>query len=130
MTAIAGEGGWKVQVRICPIDRPAEDRTVAVQAISAKAAIDLALDWWRNPRNEILGVTRIADICLRQVPGVEADMVTGHNCSRPDSNVWCEEMEDGKLFLRDGEYQPSRVNFCPFCGAKAPKQIVEGADGD
>lgn len=34
----------------------------------------------------------------------------------------CWEAEDGTLVADNGEYL-NRVNFCPFCGAKAPTQI-------
>lgn len=35
----------------------------------------------------------------------------------------CEEDDDGGFWAGNGEYE-SQVNFCPFCGEKAPKQIA------
>ncbi len=53
--------------------------------------------------------------------------VTGHKCWGPWGH--CDE-RDGIFEIHDGEYD-NRVNFCPFCGAKAPKPITEEAgDGD
>lgn len=34
----------------------------------------------------------------------------------------CHEREDGTFWAGNDEYG-SQVNFCPFCGAKAPKQV-------
>ena len=34
----------------------------------------------------------------------------------------CDEEESGHFTVDNGEYS-SYVNFCPFCGAKAPKGI-------
>lgn len=34
----------------------------------------------------------------------------------------CWEGEDGTFVADNGEYA-NRVNYCPFCGAKAPTQI-------
>ncbi len=54
--------------------------------------------------------------------------VAGHKCWGPWG--YCDE-KDGIFQIHDGEYD-HWVNFCPFCGAKAPKQIEaeEAADGD
>lgn len=38
----------------------------------------------------------------------------------------CYEWKDGTFWVTNGEYS-SQVNFCPVCGAKAPKQIGEAA---
>jgi len=35
----------------------------------------------------------------------------------------CRE-EDGQFWVENGEYS-SQVNYCPFCGAKAPEQVIE-----
>ena len=35
-----------------------------------------------------------------------------------------EEEESGRFWVDNGEYK-SQVNYCPYCGAKAPKQIGE-----
>jgi hypothetical protein len=35
---------------------------------------------------------------------------------------YCLENENGELWAGNGEYG-TRVNYCPFCGAKAPLQI-------
>lgn len=35
----------------------------------------------------------------------------------------CDE-EKGEFWVGNGEYS-SRVNFCPFCGARAPKQVTD-----
>ena len=41
----------------------------------------------------------------------------GHKCRGPGVlGLVCRE-KDGKFFLDD------QINFCPFCGAKAPEQI-------
>lgn len=39
----------------------------------------------------------------------------------------CLEWEDGTFWVSNGEYQ-SQVNYCPYCGTKAPTQgrIEEG----
>jgi predicted aspartyl protease len=34
----------------------------------------------------------------------------------------CHEDEDGRFWV-DNEVNGSQVNFCPFCGGKAPSQI-------
>lgn len=39
----------------------------------------------------------------------------------------CIEDPEGRLWCHNDEYE-SRVNFCPFCGYKAPQQ-VEVCDG-
>lgn len=37
--------------------------------------------------------------------------------------IWsCEEQDDGSFEAVNGEYG-SLVNYCPYCGAKAPKQV-------
>jgi hypothetical protein len=52
-----------------------------------------------------------------------------HNCSLDaPSDAYgaavedCYETEEGEFWVSNGEYS-SRVNCCPVCGAKAPKQI-------
>ena len=35
----------------------------------------------------------------------------------------CEEHADGTLWIDNGEYS-NAVNYCPFCGYKATKQVV------
>jgi hypothetical protein len=40
----------------------------------------------------------------------------------------CYELENGAFIVSNDEYS-SRVNFCPFCGAKAPLQGVVDKDG-
>jgi hypothetical protein len=35
----------------------------------------------------------------------------------------CFENEKGEFWVGNGEYG-SRVNYCPYCGAKAPSQFV------
>lgn len=35
----------------------------------------------------------------------------------------CVELEDGTFMVTNDEYS-NRVNYCPFCGAKAPTQVV------
>ena len=45
-----------------------------------------------------------------------------HYCSIPSigsDDIWCSETEDGHF-----EMGGIHVNFCPFCGAKAPKSGV------
>jgi hypothetical protein len=42
----------------------------------------------------------------------------------------CTEDEEGKLFIDiyddpDNEEHSLRVNYCPFCGYRAPSQIVK-----
>lgn len=61
-----------------------------------------------------------------------------HNCEpswvKDESNSsgyglavdYCQENEHGELWVGNGEYA-SRVNFCPFCGYKAPLQVKEEA---
>jgi len=52
--------------------------------------------------------------------------IAGHECGGPGVlDLWCRE-KDGEFFIEDPEYAPVRVNFCPFCGAKAPKQVEVG----
>jgi len=34
----------------------------------------------------------------------------------------CKEDEQGRFFVGNGEYL-TQVNYCPWCGAKAPTQI-------
>lgn len=36
----------------------------------------------------------------------------------------CHEEPDGTFWVGNGEYS-SQVNYCPVCGAKAPKQVEE-----
>ncbi|KKM86038.1 hypothetical protein LCGC14_1283020 [marine sediment metagenome] len=36
----------------------------------------------------------------------------------------CIEEENGKYWVDNDEYS-SQVNYCPFCGSKAPTQIAE-----
>ena len=36
--------------------------------------------------------------------------------------TFCHEDEEGKLWAENGEYA-SQVNYCPFCGFRAPTQI-------
>lgn len=38
--------------------------------------------------------------------------------------VDCVENSDGTFWVENGEYA-SRVNYCPYCGMKAPNQIEE-----
>lgn len=35
----------------------------------------------------------------------------------------CDETRDGEFWVGNGEYS-SQVNYCPACGAKAPKQVA------
>ena len=48
--------------------------------------------------------------------------------NKPNWGMWgnaiecCEENEKGEFWVDNGEYS-SRVNFCPYCGTKAPAQI-------
>ncbi len=50
-----------------------------------------------------------------------------HRCYSPDGISFCEE-QGGAWVTGNGGYV-FNVNFCPFCGAKAPKQIeAEEAD--
>ena len=37
----------------------------------------------------------------------------------------CYEDKEGRFWADNGEYS-SQVNYCPWCGAKAPMQIEEG----
>ena len=37
---------------------------------------------------------------------------------------WCEEDEEGRLWVDNGEYS-SQVNYCPYCGFRAPTQVPE-----
>ena len=46
-----------------------------------------------------------------------------HRCDSPSGDGFCEE-QGGEWVTGNGGYVFS-VNFCPFCGAKAPKQIEE-----
>ena len=41
-----------------------------------------------------------------------------------DAIEHCVEDEDGKFWSGNDEYE-SQVNYCPVCGAKAPKQVEE-----
>lgn len=34
----------------------------------------------------------------------------------------CFENVSGEFWVHNGEYE-SRVNYCPYCGEKAPKQV-------
>jgi hypothetical protein len=54
-----------------------------------------------------------------------------HNCKVPPKAehgqygyavMYCVENEVGELWVDNDEYQ-SQVNYCPFCGYKAAKQI-------
>ena len=36
----------------------------------------------------------------------------------------CHEKPDGTFWASNGEYS-SQVNYCPVCGARAPKQVEE-----
>lgn len=36
----------------------------------------------------------------------------------------CSEHEDGSFIVENDDGQSSQVNYCPFCGAKAPKQMT------
>lgn len=55
-----------------------------------------------------------------------------HHCNHNPSQLewggfgWaiedCTEHDDGSFWVDNGEYA-SRVNYCPFCGASAPKQM-------
>ena len=38
--------------------------------------------------------------------------------------LWCAEDDDGHFWAENGEYS-NQVNFCPFCGEKAPTPAVE-----
>jgi hypothetical protein len=60
-----------------------------------------------------------------------------HECTAPSPNEdtsngygpavdVCYERPDGTFRLSNGEYS-SRVNYCPYCGTKAPTQIVNNA---
>lgn len=57
--------------------------------------------------------------------------VKRHNCSIPVSAITgyhgiaadtCWENENGEFYITNDEYD-NQVNYCPFCGAKAPTQI-------
>lgn len=51
----------------------------------------------------------------------------GDNCDGYGAAIIeCTEDKDGKYWVGNEEYC-SRVNYCPFCGAKAPQQIVANA---
>lgn len=41
-----------------------------------------------------------------------------------DAILDCTENEKGEFWVDNGEYS-SRVNFCPYCGEKAPTQHEE-----
>ena len=67
----------------------------------------------------------------------EGKSVAGHHCqpklprgTDPGAVAYCYE-RDGEFWV-DNNKADTRVNFCPFCGAKAPKQVDygEAADGD
>jgi hypothetical protein len=56
-------------------------------------------------------------------------MTEQHNCTLDSpSDVYgiavdiCYEKDDGTYWVSNGEYA-SQVNYCPVCGAKAPKQV-------
>lgn len=61
----------------------------------------------------------------------EEDPTEVHKCSRrlPHS-AWgpaieqCESDEQGRFWVDNFEYA-SQVNYCPFCGAKAPVPVTE-----
>ncbi len=38
--------------------------------------------------------------------------------------LWCIEEADGKFWVGDGEGE-TQVNFCPYCGQKAPTPAIE-----
>lgn len=44
-----------------------------------------------------------------------------HECG-PAIN-YCEQTEDGFLLAGNSEYE-TMVNYCPFCGYKAPRQAI------
>lgn len=51
----------------------------------------------------------------------------GHYCINAGGNpgsalISCREKPDGSFIASNNEYA-SPVNFCPYCGAKAPKQV-------
>lgn len=39
----------------------------------------------------------------------------------------CSENDDGMFWVSNGEYA-SQVNYCPYCGVKAPKQVGEKSE--
>ena len=45
-----------------------------------------------------------------------------------DAITECYEEDNGKLWAGNGEYN-SQVNFCPYCGYKAKKQVTLTSDG-
>lgn len=54
-----------------------------------------------------------------------------HECSGglPESGYgaavdMCVEDNDGKLWVDNGEYS-SQVNYCPYCGFRAPTQVED-----
>ena len=47
-----------------------------------------------------------------------------HRCDSPSGDGFCEE-QGGVWVTGNGGYV-FQVNFCPFCGAKAPKQVDYG----
>ena len=56
-------------------------------------------------------------------------MNTKHKCemSTPDAAYGpaidtCYQNDDSSFWVSNGEYS-SQVNYCPYCGAKAPKQV-------
>ena len=62
---------------------------------------------------------------------VEAALQEQHNCTLDSlSDVYgiamdiCYEKDDGTFWVSNGEYA-SQVNYCPVCGAKAPKQVEQ-----
>jgi regulator of replication initiation timing len=73
-------------------------------------------------------------ITLRLYPTeseVEAALQEQHNCTLDSlSDVYgiamdiCYEKDDGTFWVSNGEYA-SQVNYCPVCGAKAPKQVEQ-----
>ena len=40
----------------------------------------------------------------------------------------CVEDDEGRLWAGNGEYE-SQVDYCPYCGFKAPRQIKEEERG-
>ncbi|MBL8085644.1 MAG: hypothetical protein JNN26_23660 [Candidatus Obscuribacter sp.] len=47
----------------------------------------------------------------------------GKGWSQPDTEATCMEQEDGRFILMVNlEEFCTHVNFCPFCGEKAPTQ--------
>lgn len=75
-----------------------------------------------------------SDGTIRRYPTeseVEAALQEKHNCTLDSlSDVYgiamdiCYEKNDGTFWVSNGEYA-SQVNYCPVCGAKAPKQVEQ-----